>query len=58
VDGPRVLEGDVVERVVDHVLAEALVAAAVEVDHRGEAGERARDVALEALQLVAVDRER
>ena len=33
-DGPGVLQGDVVERVVDDVLADALLAAALEVDHR------------------------
>jgi hypothetical protein len=46
----------VVERVIDHVLAEALVAVALEVDDRGEALELpARRRELEPLQLVGVD---
>jgi hypothetical protein len=48
----------VVERVVHDVLADALVAAPVQVDDGRQAGEVARDVPLEALQLVGVDLER
>ena len=53
-DGAGVLEGDVVERVVDDVLADALVAVALEVDDGGEPVE-ARRRELEALELVALD---
>ncbi len=53
----RVLEGDVVERVVGDVLAEPLLAAALEVDHGGEAFE-AGDLQLEPFQLVALDLQR
>ena len=38
-DRPGVLEGDVVERVVDDVLADSLVPAALQVDDRREAVE-------------------
>ena len=53
----RVLERDVVERVVDDVLADPLVSAALQVDDRGKPVE-ARGLELEALELVALDRQR
>jgi hypothetical protein len=50
----RVLQRDVVERVVDDVLADALLALAVQVDHGAETGE-ARSLELEPLELVGID---
>ena len=56
-DRARVLQGDVVERVVDDVLADALLAAALQVDHGGQPRE-ARAPRLEPLELVGVDPQR
>ena len=54
-----VLEGDVIERVVDDVLAQSLLVAALQVDDRGEPVEvSSRRVKLQALELVGVDFER
>ncbi len=47
-----------VDRVVDDVLAGALLADAEEPDDRRDAGERARDVALEPLERVLLDDQR
>ena len=49
------MRGGGVEGVVGHVLPHALLAPAAHVDDGAEAGEVARDVALEPLELVAVD---
>ncbi len=55
--GAGVAERDVFERFVDDVLAEPLLACALEVDHRREPFELA-GLEFEALELVAVDLER
>ena len=52
--GPRVLQGDVVERVVDDVLADALLALAPQVDHGAEPRE-AGSLVLAGLELVGLD---
>ena len=44
-----------VERVVDDVLADAVLARAAQVDDGAQAGEVARDVPLEPLELVRID---
>ena len=54
-DRPRGLEGVLVDGVVGDVLADALLARPVEVDERRDAGEGRRDVALQALERVALD---
>jgi hypothetical protein len=48
----------VVERVVGDVLADPVLAAALQPDRRGEAGEVGRRLELLALELVALDLER
>src|SRR5689334_10886570 len=58
VDGTRLLQCQLVLVLVDDVLADALDAAAVEVDDRRQSLEAARDLRLQALQGVAVDLER
>jgi hypothetical protein len=56
-DRPRVLERDVIERVVGDVLADALLAAALDPDRRRDAGEGGRRLELLAGELVALDLE-
>ena len=53
-DGARVLEGDVVEGVVDDVLADPLVPVSLQVDDGRQAVEAGRGE-LEALEVVALD---
>src|SRR4030095_13196114 len=54
--GPRVLEGNVVESVIDDVLAHSLVPVALQVDDRREAIEvRTGWVELQALKIVGID---
>jgi hypothetical protein len=52
------LERLLVVRRVGDVLADAFVAASSQVDDGGEAGELARDLTAQALELVALDLER
>ena len=55
---PRVPEGDVVERVVDDVLPESLVATALQVDDRRQALHvRPREREVEAAEFVGLDLE-
>src|SRR5262249_1226843 len=55
-DGARILEGDVVQRVVDHVLTQALVPVALQMDDRGQAIEVPTGrVELESPQLIGVE---
>ena len=54
----RILEGDVVELVVDHVLADAVLAATVEVDQRARADELGAHRLLESRQRIALDLDR
>jgi hypothetical protein len=57
-DRPRVLHRDVVERVVADVLADALLAAALDPDRRRQPREIGRCLELLPLELVAGDLER
>ena len=54
----RLLKGDVVRRVVDHVFTNALLAVTVEPDQSGLAQEVTTEVELEPDELVALDPER
>ena len=54
-DRTGVPEGEVVEGVVDDVLADPLLAAPVQVDHRRQPLELLGDLVLEPLELVGVD---
>ncbi len=56
-DGARIAVGDVVEHVVDDVLADPLLAAAAKMDDRRGAGELAVG-AVAVLELVALDLDR
>jgi hypothetical protein len=56
-DRPRVLQRDVIERVVGDVLADALLAAALDPDRRRDAGEVGRGLELLTLELVTLDLE-
>ncbi len=55
VDGPGLLQRDLILGVVDDVLAEPLGSAAVEVDDGAQPLEAARDLGSQALQGVALD---
>ena len=58
VHGSRVLERDVVERVVGDVLADSLLAAAADADGGGQARELLAGLELLALERVLVDLQR
>jgi hypothetical protein len=56
--GSRIAMGDVIEYVVDDVLADALLARALQVDDRRAASELRRVLPVVGLELVGLDRDR